>query len=152
MSAPLENIANYSAFVYGLRERHEMVTGSTLTLAPIGATLAKLEGRVECQAGIHLDVWELVDFAARRIRTYSYEIYCRGEKVCWYDAWEHPEIPELAATFPHHKHVLPDLRDNRVPAPGIRFEAPNLDVVLEDIRREWLRLGTERNETEPPLS
>jgi len=139
MSAPLADIASYSAFVYGLRERHPFVTGSTLTLAPIGATLAKLEGCVECQERIHLEVWELVDFAARRIRTYSYEVYRGGEKVCWYDAWEHPEIPALASTFPHHKHVPPGLRDNRVPAPGIGFDAPNLEVVLEDVRRNWLQ-------------
>ncbi len=139
MSAPLEGIGSYSAFVYGVAERHPFVIRSTLTLAPIGATLAKLEGRIECQIGIHLEVWELIDFAEKRIRTYSYEVYREGEKVCWYDAWEHPEIPELAATFPHHKHVPPNLRENRVPAPGISFESPNLDVVLEDVRREWLQ-------------
>lgn len=138
MSAPLDDLASYSAFVYALRERHSFVSGSTLTLAPIGATLAKLEGRIECQGGIHLEVFELIDFAARRIRTYSYEMYRNGEQVCWYDAWEHPEIPELKATFPHHKHVLPNLRNNRVSAPGISFESPNVDVVLEGVRREWL--------------
>ena len=139
MTAPLEDIASYSAFVYALRERHPFVTGSTLTLAPIGATLAKLEGRIECQGGVHLDVWELVDFALRRIRTYSYEVYRKGEKVGWYDPWEHPEIPALASTFPHHKHVPPQLRENRVPAPGIGFESPNLDIVLEDVRRGWIQ-------------
>jgi hypothetical protein len=138
MSAPLDDIASYSRFVYALRERHPFVTGSTLTLAPIGATLAKLEGRVECQKGIHLEVWELVDFATRSIRTYSYEVYREEEKVCWYDPWEHPEIPALAVTFPHHKHVPPNLREHRVPAPRIGFHSPNLDVVLEDVRRDWL--------------
>ncbi len=106
---------------------------------PIRATLAKLEGRVECRGGIHVELWELTDFAAHRIRTYSYEVYRGVEKVCWYDSWEHPEIPALAATFPHHKHVQPNLRDNRVPAPGISFAAPNLDVVLEDVRRDWVQ-------------
>ena len=138
MSAPLDGIESYSTFVYALSERHLFVTHSTLTLAPIGATLAKLEGRIECQGGIHLEVWELVDFATHRIRTYSYEVYRAGEKVCWYDSWEHPEIPALAATFPHHKHIPPNLRDNRVSAPGISFESPNLDVVLADVRRDWL--------------
>jgi|ERR1051325_3583101 hypothetical protein len=138
MSAPLDDIANYSLFVYALRERHPFVINSSLALAPIGATLAKLEGRIECESGIHLEVWELVDFATHRIRTYSYEIYRAGEKICWYDAWEHPEIPALATTFPHHKHVPPNLRDHRVPALGIGFDSPNLDVVLGDIRRDWL--------------
>jgi hypothetical protein len=85
MSAPLDDIASYSGYVYALRERHPFLTGSTLTLAPIGATLAKLEERIECQNGIHLEVWELVDFAAHSIRTYSYEVYREEEKLCWYD-------------------------------------------------------------------
>jgi len=139
MTAPLDGIESYSTFVYALAERHPFVTHSTLTLVPIGAALAKLEGRVECQARIHLEVWELIDFATNRIRAYSYEVYREEKKVCWYDAWEHPEIPALAATFPHHKHLPPNLRDHRVPAPGISFELPNSDVVLEDVRRDWLQ-------------
>ena len=135
MSEARDDLASYSAFVYTLAERHPIVTGSTLALAPIGATLAKLEGRIDCRDGIHVDVWELVDFAARRIRNYSYEVYRDDEKIGWYDPWPHPEIAELAATFPHHKHVPPDLRHHRVPAPGMGFETPNLDVVLEDVRR-----------------
>jgi hypothetical protein len=139
MSAPLEDIASYSAFVYAVAERRPFITNSTLVLAPVGATLAKLEGHLECQSGIRVEIWELVDFAERRIRTYSYEIYRGDEKICWYDSWEHPEIPALASTFPHHKHILPNLRDHRVPAPGISFESPNLDVILEDVRRDWLQ-------------
>ncbi len=139
MSAPLDDIASYSAFVYALAARHPFLTSSALTLAPIGATLAKLEGRIECQHGIHLEVWELIDFAARRIRTYSYEVYRGNEKICWYDSWEHPEIPALAPTFPHYKHIPPNLRDHRVPAPGISFVSANLDVVLNDVRRDWLQ-------------
>ena len=141
MSAPLDDIASYSAFVYALAQRHPFVTGSTLALAPIGATLAKLEGHIDCRDGIHVEGWELIDFAAKRIRTYSYEVYRGGEKVCWYDPWEHPEIPALEVTFPHHKHVPPNLRDHRVPAAGISFESPNLDVLLEDVRRDWLKLS-----------
>jgi hypothetical protein len=137
MSAPLDDIASYSTFIYTLAERHAFVTSSKLALAPIGATLAQLEGRIECLGGIHLEVWELIDFATRRIRAYSYEVY-RGDKICWYDSWAHPEIPALASTFPHHRHILPHLRDHRVPAPGISFQSPNLDVVLNDVRRDWL--------------
>jgi hypothetical protein len=142
MSAPLDDIASYSTFAYLLAERHPLVTNSLLALAPIGATLAKLEGSIECHGGIRLEVWELIDFATKRIRSYSYEVYQSGEKICWHDSWEHPEIPELTSTFPHHKHIPPNLRHHRVPAPGISFESPNLDVVLEDIRRDWLQPKT----------
>lgn len=136
MNAPLDDIASYSSFVYTLPERHRFIKNSTLTLAQIGATLAKLEGRIECQGGLRLEVWELLDFSIKRIRTYSYEVYKGDLKISWYDSWEHPEIPALASTFPHHKHIQPNLRDNRVPIAGISFSEPNLDVVLEDVRRE----------------
>jgi len=99
-----------------LDARHPFVTSSRLALVPIGATLAKLEGRIECRGGIHLEVWELIDFAAKRIRTYSYEVYRGDEKICWYDSWEYPESRRWPPPFPHHKHIQPNLRDNRVPA------------------------------------
>lgn len=63
MSAPLDDIASYSAWVYSLAERSPQVAGSTLALAPIGATLARLEGRIECAGGMAIEVWELIDFA-----------------------------------------------------------------------------------------
>ena len=122
MNAPLASIASYSEWVYALANRHPFVTRSTLVLIPIGATLARLEGCLECFQGLTVEVWELVDFSKQQIRTYSYEIYRHGEKVCWYDPWAHPEIPALAATFPHHRHLPPNLRENRVPAPGLRFD------------------------------
>lgn len=141
MSMPLAAFERYSAFVYTLAERHTFVTGSTLSLARIGATLAKLEGRIECRGGLRVEVWELIDFASQRIRHYSYEVYQGGEKMRWYDHWEHPEKPELASTFPHHKHVPPDLRENRQPAPGLSFDAPNLPVVLEEVWHECTNSG-----------
>ena len=61
------------------------------------------------------------------------------DDIASYSNWEHLEIPALAATFPHHKHVLPNLREHRVPAPGVGFASPNLDVVLEDVRRDLLQ-------------
>ena len=61
----------------------------------------------------------------RQAKTESLK-YRGDETICWYDSWSHPEIPALASTFPHHRHSLPNLRDHRVPAPGIRFDAPNL--------------------------
>ena len=39
----------------------------------------------------------------------------------------------LAATFPHHKHVPPDIKHHRIPAPDISFTRPNLPVLLQEI-------------------
>ena len=126
----------YEEFIYSLTERHPSIVRSTLVLATIGPTLARVEGRVTLPGGVVLDVREFIDFAAGVIRSDSYEVYRADEKAAWYDPWEHPHIPELASTHPHHKHVPPDIKHNRVPAPGIAFDHPNLPVLIEEIGRE----------------
>jgi hypothetical protein len=124
---------NYGKLIYSLQERYASVRHSTLVLVSIGPTLAKLEGQVIFENDVVLDVWELVDFAVGKIRNYSYEIYQAGEKIAWYDPFEHPQIAELASTYPHHKHIQPDLKHNRIPAPGIHFGQPNLLTLIEDL-------------------
>ena len=132
---PISDFRTYAEFIYSLQERYSIVQRSTLVLATIGPTLAKLEGQVTFEGDVVLDVWELVDFEAGRILHYSYEIYQAGEKTVWYDPFEHPHIPELASTYPHHKHVPPDIKHNRIPAPGISFEEPNLLFLIQEIER-----------------
>ena len=135
---PLASLADYSRFVAELLNR-ATVTRSTVIVWSDSPFTGVAEGEVWFSHGIRLRMREEVDFDAALIAAYGYEVYRGGEKVCWYGEWEHPEIPALASTFPHHKHVPPNLRDNRVPAPGIRFDAANLDVVLQDVRRDWLQ-------------
>jgi hypothetical protein len=135
---PLPDFLAYGQLVYSLPDTYPTIQRSTLVLATIGPTLAKLEGQVTFKGDVILDVWELVDFDARRILHYSYEVYRTGEKILWYDPFEHPHMPELASTYPHHKHVLPDIKHNRVPAPGISFDQPNLPCLIEEIKREIL--------------
>ena len=138
---PLPDFQTYSEIVYSLQARYASIQRSTLVLATIGATLAKLEGQVTFEGDVVLDVWELVDFETRRIRNYSYEIYQAGEKIAWYDPFEHPHVPELASTYPHHKHIPPDIKRHRVPAPEVSFEQPNLPALIEEIEHEILSLG-----------
>jgi hypothetical protein len=133
---PITDFHTYGKLIYSLQERYPSVRSCTLALATIGSMLGKLEGQVIFEGDVVLDVWELVDFAAGQIRNYSYEIYQAGEKIAWYDPFEHPHSPELASTYPHHKHILPDLKHNRIPAPGISFEQPNLPTLIEEIERE----------------
>jgi hypothetical protein len=133
----LPDLDGYTELVYSLPERFPAIQSSTLVLATIGATLAKVEGQVTFEGAVVLDVWELLDFEARRILHYSYEVYRADEKVAWYDPFEHPHLPELASTYPHHKHVLPDIKHNRLPAPGLSFEQPNLPFLIEEIERTF---------------
>lgn len=135
---PFPDFLAYGELIYRLPETYPIIQRSTLVLASIGPTLAKLEGQVIFETNVVLDVWELLDFDARRILKYSYEVYRAGDKILWYDPFEHPHVPQLASTYPHHKHVLPDIKHNRIPAPGIGFEQPNLPGLIEEIAREVL--------------
>ena len=134
----IPSFQQYSELVYSLQVRYPTIQQSTLVLVTTGRTLAKLEGQVIFSNEIVLDVWEFIDLESRRIRNYSYEIYQAGEKVGWYDPFEHPHIPELASTHPHHKHVPPDIKHHRIPAPGISFEQPNLSFLIAEIERDFL--------------
>ena len=44
--------------------------------------------------------------------------------------------PTLASTHSHHKHIPPDLKGNRIPAPDMSFEEPNLPTLIEETERE----------------
>jgi len=135
----MPDFRGYGELVYSLPVRFPQILHSNLVLASIGRTLAKVEGQVTFRQDVVLDVWELVDFEAGRLLNYSYEVYVGGEKRRWYDPFEHPEAAELASTFPHHMHLPPDIKRNRVPAPGISFEEPNLPGLIERIRQEFLQ-------------
>ena len=69
------------------------------------------------------------------IASYGYEVYRGDERLFWYDDFPHPELAELASTFPHHKHLPPNARHNRVPAPEISFIRPNLPFLIDEIER-----------------
>jgi hypothetical protein len=50
----------------------------------------------------------------------------------------HPNDPSLANTHPHHKHVPPDMKHHRIPAPDLSFIRPNLPFLIEEIERTVL--------------
>jgi hypothetical protein len=64
------------------------------------------------------------------IEFYGYEIWHSTEKIAWYDPQPHPNDPALASTHPHHKHIPPDIKHHRVPAPGLSFEQPSLLLLI----------------------
>jgi hypothetical protein len=83
--------------------------------------------------GLRLRVREEIDFEACVITSYGYEVYRGEERLFWYDDFPHPDDMSLAPTFPHHKHVPPDIRRNRIPAPDMSFTRPNLPVIIREI-------------------
>jgi hypothetical protein len=129
----LTSIRDYEKFVYGIQDRYPIVDSSSLVVAPLGATVAKLSGEVIFKNGITLKLLEIIDFAKHKIVHYGYEVYRGQEKLYWYDSMEHPSDKSLASTYPHHKHIPPDIKHHRIPAEGLSFIKPNLDFLIEEI-------------------
>ena len=132
----LPTLEAYERMVYGIAADWGAVELSTLVLVRHGVALATVRGEVSFVDGTVLCVAEMLNFAAGVIETYSYEVLREGEKVTWYDPQPHPDDSSLAATFPHHQHVPPNIKRNRVPAPGLAFDRPNLPLLIERIGAE----------------
>lgn len=129
----LSSLVSYSRFIYTISDQLPSVKRSTLVLKPTGIAVGELEGRLEFESGITLRVYEVINFASGTLTYYSYTIYRGEEKLYWYDPQPHPGSLALASTHPHHKHVPPDIKHNRIPAPDLSFDQPNLLFLIREI-------------------
>lgn len=151
----------YEQLVYTLPARYTSIRLSTLVLVPPDLDTTRLIGLVAFGNDLVLCVHELLNFQQGVIEAYRYEVsrcrppfvesplpeateYCRAsysgkEKLYWYDSWPHPNDPVLATTHPHHKHVPPDIKHHRLPAPALSFIQPNLPEPIAEIERDLLR-------------
>lgn len=131
---PLKSLAGYSRFVAEQMDR-PAVQRSTIVVWSDSPYTGTAEGEVFFSGGLRLRMREEIDFDAGLITSYCYEVYEADEKIFWYDDFPHPDDPTLASTFPHHKHIPPDIKHHRVPAPELRFSQPNLPFILREIER-----------------
>jgi len=129
---PLKSLVNYSRFVAELLHR-PTVGRSTIAVWSDSRYTGIAEGEVFFSNGIRLRLREELDFDAGLITSYGYEVYRGTERLYWYDDFPHPNDPDLAATFPHHRHVPPDIKHNRIPAPEMSFTRPNLPMLIREI-------------------
>jgi hypothetical protein len=129
---PLALLSSYSRFVAEILQRPN-VERSTLAVWSSSRYTGIAEGEVFFANGIRLRLREELDFDAGLIASYGYEVYRGAERLYWYDDFPHPHDSSLASTFPHHKHVPPDIRHNRIPAPDMSFTRPNLSALVEEI-------------------
>lgn len=151
----------YEQLIYTLPAVYPSVRLNTLVLTPPGMDIARLTGLVAFDDDVVLCVYELLDFEQGIIQMYRYEVsrctppftvaalpeaveYCRAsypgkDKQYWYDSWPHPNDPALASTHPHHKHIPPNIKHHRIPAPDLSFSRPNLPFLIAEIERELLR-------------
>ncbi len=98
---------------------------------------ARVSGEIAFASGYKLVVRERLSAETEtlRIERYSYEGWHNDELLYWYDSQGHPNNPDLALNHPHHKHVPPDIKHNRIPAPELSFEQPNLPFLIQEIER-----------------
>jgi len=129
---PLNSLVEYSRFVAELLDRPD-VQSSTVAVWSDSPYTGTAEGEVHFTGGIRLRIREELDFAAESITDYGYEVYRQSERLYWYDDFPHPNDPTLASTFPHHKHVPPNIKRNRLPAPSMSFSRQNLPVIIQEI-------------------
>ncbi|MBN1956155.1 MAG: hypothetical protein JW900_14050 [Anaerolineae bacterium] len=132
---PFASLRDYERFVYTLQQQFPSILRSTLVLAQRGRLFAELSGEIAFANALRIVVYERLawDAGPLRIEGYSYEVWRGDDKLCWYDSQPHPGDPALAETAPHHQHVPPDIKHHRIPAPGLRFDAPNLPFLIHEI-------------------
>lgn len=135
MSNPMRTAEDYELFLYTLAQQFPSVRRSTLTFARLGSSLARVAGELYFDRDIRLVVRErvLYDRSPLVIDWYGYEVWQGNEKLYWYDSQPHPGETALQSTYPHHKHVPPDVKHHRIPAPDMSFTRPNLPVLIKEI-------------------
>lgn len=133
MSPPLASYAEYVQLICSLLTDRDSVARHSLAVYMVSQTIGLTRGQIIFRSGHVLHVFEQVDFAAQRILKYFYELTYQGETLWWYDPMPHPGVESLQSTHPHHRHVPPDVKHHRVPAPKLSFSEPNLPHLVEEV-------------------
>jgi len=128
----LKSLGGYSNFIAELLDR-PTVDHSTIVIWSDSPYTGIAAGEVFFSDNLRLRMREELDFEAGLITSYGYEVYRQNQRLFWYDDFPHPNDPTLASTFPHHKHIPPDIKHNRIPAPNISFKHPNLSLLVIEI-------------------
>ena len=133
------SLRNYEQFIYTLQLIYPSIKTSTLAATPRGADVVIVRGELIFHSDVRLLIWERItlEHKSLQIETYGYEVWYDKNQLYWYDSQEHPNDPTLASTHPHHKHVSPDIKHNRSPAPGLSFSQPNLPFLIQEIEQTF---------------
>jgi Family of unknown function (DUF6516) len=132
---PFQSLRDYERFIYTLQQRFPSIERSTLVVARRGSMIAIVRGELGFKNGYRITVSErlVLDTGIAVIDFYGYELWRHSTKFAWYDSQSHPDDPSLQSTLPHHKHIQPNIKHNRVPAPNMRFDKPNFPALIQEI-------------------
>jgi hypothetical protein len=135
MNNPLRTADDYELFIYEIKERFQSVQRSTLAFVRRGSALARVAGELHFGTDVRLVVRERIvyDRQPAVIDSYGYEVWKGSEKLYWYDSQPHPDEQNLKSSHPHHKHIQPDMKHHRIPAPLMSFGSPNLPELIREI-------------------
>ena len=138
---PFQSLRECERFVYSLADQFPRFSRSTLVVAQRGRYFAELTGEVIFPDGYRLNVYERWswDTGPLTIEGYSYEVWRGSQELYWYDSQPHPKDPGLAGADPHHKHIPPDIKHHRLPAPQLSFTEPNLPFLIREIESMFFR-------------
>lgn len=133
--SPLQSLPEYERYIYTLPQQIPAIQRSTLTVIRRSQTAGEIE-----IGDYRLVIREKLSFEGemRPIVSYGYECWRGNEKLYWYDSQAHPNDSTLASTHPHHKHIPPDIKHHRIPAPGLSFTQPNLPFLIAEIEQAVL--------------
>ena len=134
---PFQSLPDYELFIYTLQQQFPEIISSTLVVARRRKFEAEVTGQILFADGYRLVVYERL-FLLREpitIEDYGYEVWHDSDKLYWYDSQPHPDDLSLASTQPHHKHVPPDIKHHRIPAPDLSFAQPNLPFLIREIQQ-----------------
>lgn len=137
MNDPLRTPEDYELFIYSLQKNFPSVQQSTVTFFRKGASLARIAGELFFALDVRVVVRERLTYSRLPVQIdwYGYEVWQGSEKLYWYDPQPHPSEPSLQSTHPHHKHIPPDIKHNRIPASNMSFTRPNLPAIIEEIEK-----------------
>ena len=128
-----DDYKSYAIFLYTLQNQYGEILKSKIHFFTVSQTRSIAYGTFYFKNQIELRFREEIDFLRAKLLDYYYEARQYDEKKYSYDPQPHPENPDLASTYPHHKHAHPDIKHNRQPAPGISFDKPNLPFLIKEI-------------------
>lgn len=128
-----ESSSDYSSFLFSLEYQFPEITNSQIKFYSIEPDLFFAKGTIEFNFEIRLTFHEAINFSKKRMVRYAYEVYQKNQLLYFYDPQEHPDDFNLASSFPHHKHIHPNIKRNRHPAPDLSFDRPNLHFLIREI-------------------
>ncbi len=132
MEKPLKSLKDYSQFVSTMLDK-PYIKRSTVVVWSDSPFSGTAEGEILFLENFRLRMREELDFEDGLITSYGYEVYKGEERLFWYDDFPHPHDKTLANNYPHHKHIPPDIKRHRIPAPSLSFSRPNLAVIIKEI-------------------